>query len=606
MNRSIPENIIEDISTRCDIVDLINSVVPLKKAGSNRWKACCPFHEEKTPSFVVDNQRQRYHCFGCGKGGNVFSFVMEQEGVDFPNAVHLLAAKCGVIIPEKTYSSPQQRQAASQRSDQRQRLYMINEQFAAWFAENLKRNPQSPVGSYLSSRNISDELIDKFGLGAAPDGWDNCLKFGYQRGYSNAELLDAGILTSNEQGKVYDRFRNRLMFPIWNEQDKVVAFSARTIEKDAQGAKYVNSPETPVFRKSSILYGLAKARNGIKQLKSAILCEGQLDVIAMHRAGFTNSVAPQGTAFTDEQARILKRYTDCLYVAFDSDGAGRKAALRTFELTLPLGFELRVIRFPANSDPDAVYAESGENGIKQLVDGAVDFFTFLLAELSTIHDTNSPTGKSRIIADTIQYLHKMTDTISRELYLNRLAETLKVRFETVFNEMNKFKSKPQYAKQSYDQQPPINAQETPQEIRSTPLIEQAEETLLRMALIDEPVATRLAAELPHENISSTVIGNALNELIRLSMEGEWSNALNHLATIEQNSPNPKLSSILLDANIKLDEKQKAKAVDDCISAITGFHSKNSKADLMQRLKNAATVEEKRHIMQELQNMVKKG
>jgi DNA primase len=605
MNRFIPENIIEDIQARCDIIDLINSVVPLKKAGSNRWKACCPFHEEKTPSFVVDNQRQRYHCFGCGKGGNVFSFIMEHEGVDFPNAAHLLADRCGVIIPEKTYADPQQRQAAVQRSDQRQRLYKINEQFAAWFADNIKRNPQSPVANYLASRNIPPELIEKFTLGAAPDGWDNCLKFGYQLGYSEAELLAAGILTSNEKGQVYDRFRNRLMFPIWNEQDKVVAFSARTIEQEAQGAKYVNSPETPVFRKSSILYGLAKARNGIKQFKSAILCEGQLDVIAMHRAGFNNAVAPQGTAFTDEQARILKRYTDCLYIAFDSDGAGRKAALRTFELTLPLGFELRVIRFPANSDPDAVYAQSGEAGIKQLVDGAIDFFTFLLAELSTVHDPTSPTGKSRIIADVIQYLYKMTDTISRELYLNRLAETLKVRFETVFNEMNKFKSKPQY-KTSHNYEPQINHSEAAPELRSTPLIEQAEETLLRIALVDEMVANRLAAELPHQNISATVIGTALNELIRLSMEGEWHTTLSHLSTMEQNNPHPKLSSILLDANIQLDEKQKLKAVDDCIAAISGFHSKNSKADLMQRLKNATTVEEKRQIMQELQNMLKKG
>jgi DNA primase len=606
MNRAIPENIIDDIRARCDIVDLISSFLPMKKAGSTRWKACCPFHEEKTPSFVVDNQRQRYHCFGCGKGGDIFSFMMDREGVDFPNAIHLLAGRCGVIIPEKTYSTPQQRQAAEQRTDQRQRLYKINEDFAAWFADNLKRNPGSPVGNYLATRNLTGDIINNFGLGATPDGWDNSLKFGLQRGYSEAEMLDAGILTRNEQGRVYDRFRNRLMFPIWNEQDKVVAFSARTIEKESQGAKYVNSPETPVFRKSSILYGLAKARRAMNERKSAIMCEGQLDVIAMHRAGFTNTVAPQGTAFTDEQARILKRYTDCLYIAFDSDSAGRKATLRALELTLPLGFELRIIQFPPNTDPDTVYASSGESGIKQLVDGSVDFFEFILAEIGTMHDKTSPVGKSRIIADVIQYLHKMTDHVSRELYLNRLAETLNVRFETVFKEMNKFKSKPQYTKQNYDLQPQVTSADTANEATSIPLIKEAEETLLRMTLIDETVANRLVAELPHENISNTIIGQALHEVIRLSMDGEWQNSIASLTEFERTHNNHKLSMILLDATTQLNNDQKAKAVNDCILAINGHHSKNSKAELMQRLKNAETAEEKRKIMQELQNMIKRG
>lgn len=606
MNRAIPDNIIEDIRARCDIVELINSFLPLSKAGSNRWKACCPFHEEKTPSFVVDNQRQRYHCFGCGKGGDIFKFMMEREGVDFPNAIHLLADKCGVTIPEKSYSTPQQRQAAIQRADTRQRLYMINEHFATWFTENLTNNPDSPVANYLSSRNLPRELINSFRLGAAPVGWDNSLKFGRQHGYSEAELLEAGILTRNEQGRVYDRFRNRLMFPIWNEQGKVVAFSARTIEQNPQGAKYVNSPETPVFRKSSILYGLAKARLGIHELKSAILCEGQLDVIAMHRAGFNNTVAPQGTAFTDEQARIIKRYTDCLYIAFDSDGAGRKAALRAIELTLPLEFEVRVIRFPVNSDPDSVYAIEGANGIKRLVDEAIDFFTFLVAELGLNHNATTPMGKSRIIAEVIQYLHKMTNNISRELYLNRLAETLNVRFETVFKEMNKFKHTPQFARQSHDLQSPVNAPEVSQEATSNPMIEKAEETLLRIALIDEAVAHRLSTELPHEKISTTVIGNALNELIRLAMDGEWGEALNYLSKLERDNPHPKLSAILLDANIKLDEQQKTKSITDCIAAIANVHSTNTKAALLQRLKVADTVEEKHQLMQELQNMIKKN
>ncbi|MFA6714295.1 MAG: DNA primase, partial [Victivallaceae bacterium] len=356
MNRAVPDEIVEEIRSRCNIVDVIRSYIPLKKAGGGTWKALCPFHNEKTPSFTVSEARGRYHCFGCGAGGDVFRFVMDWEKVDFPNAIHILASKCGVIIPEKTYSSPEDRQQAKQRAGKRERLYQINKEFAEWYALLLKNNPEWPVSQYLAQRGIPPETAQKFQLGAAPDAWDASLTHGKELDFSEEELLESGIVLVNEENKrVYDRFRNRLVFPIWNEQGRVVGFSARTIEKEVPGAKYVNSPETPVFKKSGILYALPLARKAIQEHNMAILCEGQLDTIAMHRAGFECAVAPQGTAFTDEQARILKRYTDRIYLAFDSDAAGQKASARALELLLPLDFEIKVMRFPPGSDPDEIF-----------------------------------------------------------------------------------------------------------------------------------------------------------------------------------------------------------------------------------------------------------
>lgn len=605
MNRAVPDQIIDEIRSRCDIVELVNSYLPLKRAGGSRWKACCPFHEEKTPSFTVDSQRQRYHCFGCGKGGDVFSFVMEKEGVDFPNSAHLLASRLGIIIPEETYDSPQERAQAKARANKRERIYAINDAFAKWFAGTLNNYPDSPVAVYLRSRQIPPDIAAKFELGAAPDSWDAGLQYGRSLGFSDNELLDAGIVLKNENsGRVYDRFRNRLVFPIWNEQGRVVAFSARTIEQEVQGAKYVNSPETPVFRKSNVLYALPKARQGIQQRKSVILCEGQLDVIAMHRAGFDNSVAPQGTAFTDEQARILKRYSDLIYIAFDSDGAGRKAALRAFELVLPLDFEAKVIIFPGGEDPDGIFRAQGEQGISALVENAVDFFDFLFEQTAVQHDTASPVGKGRVVSEIIPYLQKITNSVTRELYMTRLAEVLNIRIETIFKEMNKFRSQARYGRQDYDFEPQHQEpQKTAATVVAVPaLIAQAEETLLRLALLDENTGTRLGSQLPHEMISESPVGKALNEAIRLTMSGEWESCIEHLTESERDNPDRKLSEILLEADPGLKKSKLEQAVRECVDAIKVHHRKIKTAELMEQLKNASTAEEKKQCLTKLQEL----
>ncbi|OGV52425.1 MAG: DNA primase [Lentisphaerae bacterium GWF2_44_16] len=568
MNRYIPDEIIEEIRGRCDIVDLVNSYVPLKQAGSH-WQACCPFHEEKTPSFKVNPQRQIYHCFGCGKGGNIFTFVMEREGVDFPEAARMLAQKYGIFIPET--SSGDRTSSRQESPDVKERIYLLHEKIKVWFERNLWTNPQSPVALYLAQRQIPEEISRKFGIGAAPDSWDAALNWGKREGFTEKELLDAGIIIENRDTpnvRIYDRFRNRLIFSICDEQNRVVAFSARTIEKDPEGAKYVNSPETPIFRKSRILYGLSLARQAVKQKGFIILCEGQLDVIAMHRAGFENTAAPQGTAFTEEQARIIKRYTDCLYIAFDADKAGIKASLRAFEIVLPLGFQVKTISFPGGKDPDELFKNSGPDAISEAVEKASDFFDFLIEKLSLEYDISTPSGKGNMVAEVLMVLAKIDNSITRSSYISRLALRLGIPEEAVFSEMKKLPKSAAYstaAERKNDSQP-----STPPATKNISTLEEslriAEETLLELALVNGNVCKKIEAELPTEMISSTPVGKALELVIQMNMNDEWEFAARALSEGLTENPDPSISRILaLSSNVA--QSKQDKAVSDCISRI---------------------------------------
>jgi len=605
MNRAVPDEIIDEIRARCNIADIIRSYIPIKKSGHGTWKALCPFHQEKTPSFNINEQRQHFHCFGCGKGGDVFRFVMEWEGVDFPNAIHLLASKCAVIIPEKTYTNPEERRQAAERSNQRERIYAINEEFASWYAAQLHEHPESPVAQYLQTRGIPDDIAARFRIGIAPDSWDASFNHGRALGFSEHELFESGIVTSNENsGKLYDRFRNRLIFPIWNEQGKVVAFSARTIEKNPEGAKYVNSPETPVFKKGNILYALPLARQEIQKTGFAILCEGQLDVIAMHRAGFCNAVAPQGTAFTDEQARILKRYTDKLYISFDSDSAGIKAAVRALEIVLPMDFEVKVIQFPEGRDPDEIFRASGSEGLKQMVDNAADFFDFLCRRILSQFDQNTPFGKSRSVAETVPFIRKISKPVARDLYIQKLAGMLNIKPDAIYQELNKIRQDESSAFRSIvksdREKGPALEEQAINRIADLPTdIIHAEEVLLEIALASQNVSLRLSQELPPEMISDSPVGHALNEIISLTMNGEWQDASAHLGSMEHEKHDPKVSQILT-KECSYPEDKLEKAVNECIAAIKKYFKEKKKSEVLNQLRNSTTPEEKQELLKQLQ------
>ena len=377
---------------------------------------------------------------------------MEKENVDFPNAVRLLADRYHVRIPENTgeYGGSGGDSKAAEAKD---RLYLLHEKIQAWYENNLWSNPAcSAVKDYLEGRQIPREVAKKFGLGAAPDSWDAAITWSKREKFTEEELLSAGLIkTSENASRNYDHFRNRLIFPIWNEQGKVVAFSARTIVKDTKEAKYVNSPETPIFKKSRILYALPLSRQAIgKEDGFAILCEGQLDAIAMHRAGCENAVAPQGTAFTEEQAVILKRYTRGVRLAFDADGAGQQAIMKAIKILLPMEFDIKVIRFPGGKDPDELYKNSGAEAIKDAVGAAIDFFDFLFQKISAEHDVSTPQGKGALSAAVIEYINLIPNAVARTAYASKLSGLLGLPEQAIYDELNKSRNKVAAQKQIPD------------------------------------------------------------------------------------------------------------------------------------------------------------
>lgn len=566
MNRHIPDEIIEQIRDRADIVDVVGSYLPLKRAGTN-FKALCPFHDEKTPSFMVNPQRNSFHCFGCGKGGDSFRFVMERENVDFPNAIHLLANRYNITIPEE----PIGQGTRSGQSSDRERLYSLHETLRDWYTRLLWENP-SPIQDYFLSRAIPREIADAFQLGASPDSWTDTIDFLRGKGFTEKELRLSGIAKESDKdnSRIYDRFRNRLMFPIWNEQGRVVAFSARTIEADHGGAKYINSPETPIFQKSRVLYGLPLARKAMRDKGAAILCEGQLDVIAMHRAGFDNTVAPQGTAFTDEQARILKRYSETLILAFDSDGAGIKAAVRAIDIALPTGLEVKVALFPPGSDPDDLFKQGGPDAIANIISSAGDFFDFLLQMAQQGSDGDSSWNVDKIVNDILEHVARIDSTVIRSSYAMRLAQRLRLPENAIFAELNKRRrtdATPTRRAPSVQAATPTASLQTIQNTTSgDKLIEKAEETLLELALAHGTVGKRLEEALPHEMISQSPIGRALNKVILKTMEGDWEMAADELLADLADNPEPAVSRILTNPT-QYDHEHQEKAVDDCLRTI---------------------------------------
>lgn len=594
--KHIPEDIIEEIRTRCDIVDLINSYVPLKKAGA-AWQACCPFHQEKSPSFKVNPERQIYHCFGCGKGGNAFSFVMEMESVDFPEAARILARKLGITIPEKEEKHSSFASSSGQ-SVSRDRLYLLHEKISSFFQRVLLENPDSAVSQYFMTRNIPGDAASKFGIGAAPDSWDSGMRWALSQGFSTPELLDAGLIVPRQSSDgYYDRFRNRLMFPICNEQGHVVAFSGRTIEKDFEGGKYVNSPETPIFKKSSILYALHLAKQPMQKQGFAILCEGQLDVIAMHRAGFENTAAPQGTAFTIEQASKIKRFANSLYIAFDSDSAGKKAAFRAIDIALPLGFDVRIISFPSGKDPDELLKTHGPEAIAQAVNSAESFFNFIFREAAANNDISTAEGKGRAVEEMLNFLNKVQSSVTRSSYVSQLSGLLKISENAVFREMKRLNAKnSRYSDRMHTPKPRENAAFSVN-TEADSSVKQAEEQLLALSLSHGTVGKYLETELPHEMISASPAGRALEKVIQFTINGEWEFAEKAILDEMNLNPDPAITSILA-KHQNFDKEFQEKALRDCVRTIKVSYLKKKYEEVTKAFAAASSPEEKKALLAE--------
>jgi len=489
----ISDEIIEEVRNRTDLVEVISDYVLLKKSGEN-YKALCPFHVEKTPSFIVNPRKGIFHCFGCGVGGNIYSFLMKVEKMEFVDAVKYLARRCGVPIPELQNSKYIQ---------EKDTLHKINELASNFYEQVLWAQEGKKGLDYLKKRGITEETIKKFKLGYAPDAWDKVLNTLVAKGYSQAQIHQAGLVLPREGGGYYDRFRNRVIFPIINPFNRIIGFGARVLDDSLP--KYINTPETPIYHKGKILYGLNFAKDAIRKLNTVIIVEGYTDVILLSQAGFENVVATSGTAFTQDQVRLLKKYGEEVVVLFDPDTAGVQATLRGLDLLMEEEMRVKVVSLSEKLDPAEFLAQFGPQEFLKCLQNADDLLDYRLNQCLTAGNINTTLGKIKALEDIIPTILKISNPIQRQDFIKRVAETLRVEEEIILSELKKWQGKPSVSASEY-----VTKQEEG--------VVLAEKGLIKFMLENKVTALQILQEIKPEDFSNTQCKEICEVIVELLMQ----------------------------------------------------------------------------------------
>ena len=421
------EDFIQEVISSNDIADVISEYTPLKKQSSG-MVGLCPFHKEKTPSFHVSPDKQLYHCFGCGVGGTVINFLMQAENFDFVEAVKYLAERASIPIPERGDGS-------NERYERKQRIYRMNRLAARFFYKELYTERAKSAQAYVKKRGLNRETLKTYGIGYAPDSWDALLKYLEGEGFHRGEAVDAGLAIMNDKGRVYDRFRDRLMFPVIDVRGNVIGFSGRVLVPDAKGMKYINTPETPVFSKGKNLFSLNLAKKSGQD--SLILAEGQMDVISLYQSGIKNAIATLGTAITPEQAWLISRYTKKLYVCYDSDAAGQKATARAIEQFKGLDVSVRIIEIPQGKDPDEFLKTHSAEAFEKLNKDAKNTTSYYIAQLKKKYNLDDIGQKIEFSKEAVELLAGISNEMERDMHIRTLAEELEVTPESIRAEIKK-------------------------------------------------------------------------------------------------------------------------------------------------------------------------
>jgi DNA primase len=567
----IPEPVLEQVRQNNDIVEVIGSYFPLKHAGAN-FRALCPFHKEKTPSFNVNPQKQIWHCFGCGAGGNVFTFVMKYENLDFVSAVRRLAERAGIKIEFEEHASDLGR-------DQKESLLKLHELAANFFHHNLMKEPSAAVArEYLKKRRITSETAKKWRLGYSPDAWDGLIQHAAARKFS-AELLEtAGLALRRDSGTgFYDRFRGRLMFPICDEQGRAVGFSGRILTEEKDQPKYVNSPETPIFQKGRILFALDKARRAIIDEKYAIVCEGQIDTISCHEAGVENVVAPQGTALTEQHARILKRYGEEVVLMFDADAAGQNAIVRSAEPLWDAGVVIRVAVLPEGHDPDSFVKAFGAERLKELLTKSPSFFSYLLDRLCQQHDPRSERGKLQIARQMAEWLARIPTPILLSTYAQHTAQRLDVSEDALRREVAKLTGNRRTRSATAGDSEAVDAAEVDD---TRPRGLPAEVMLLQMMLIDERALEMAVERLDLAWLTDSVAAQTIRDVVRLFNSRNW----NGPSALLNQSLGEETSRLVSELLLNPQETKRPEAVAaDCLATLEKQWAERQSRDLRKEL-----------------------
>ena len=506
----LPERFLDELLARTDIVDLVSESVRLTKKGNSYW-GCCPFHSEKTPSFHVVPDRQMYKCFGCGKGGGAINFVMELENLPFKDAVAVLAQRVGMQVPEFG-SSPGAR-------ERREKILTINRQAARAFHRWL-HGPEGAEGlAYLQRRGLSKRTLTNFGLGFAPNGWDSLITELSAQGYDKRDLLDAGLAVSNKDGRIYDRFRNRVIFPIIDVRGNVIGFGGRVM--DDSNPKYLNSPDTPVYNKSRNLFALNIAKTS--KVGRVILTEGYMDTISLHQAGFDSAVASLGTALTEEHGQLLSRYFKEAVIAYDGDGAGIKAAQRAIPILEKAGLKVKVLRVAGAKDPDEFIKAYGREAFARLLDQSENQVDYRLAQIQKKYNLTDDSQKVAFLQEAAQLVSTLRSAVEREIYGGHAAHTAGDSPDTMKLEVDRaLKARLRKAKKQQERRDLTPASQLQPRARSLRYENirsaRAEEGLLRLLMLDPGLADKMAG-ITGAEFSSPLLGRAFDRLMQRAGEG---------------------------------------------------------------------------------------
>ncbi len=502
---------LDELNARCDILDVVGRYVQLKKSGG-RYFGLCPFHNEKTGSFCVTPERQMFHCFGCGVGGGVLTFIMHAEGLSFPDAVQFMAAQVGMQVPE-TQADPREAQ-------RRKRLLGLSTEAARFFHRQLWLPENATVAKYFLNRGLSRKTMNNFGLGYAPDSFSSLLNAMAEKGYSKEELLDAGLASRSERGHVYDRFRHRVMFPIIDVRGQVIAFGGRVM--DDSKPKYLNSPETSIFHKSRNLFALNLARK--TKSDYFILAEGYMDVIALHQAGFDSAVASLGTALTDEQVRLISRHTGKIVISYDADGAGQDAAQRAIDLLKKTDLQVKVLRIPGAKDPDEFIKEKGADAYRKLIERSESDNAYRLESIAAKYDLDEDEERVRFLHEAAGTLAKIDNAVEREVYAGRAAKMAKVTVEAMEIEVKRALSV-RRKKQKSDEKRELRAVVSAAQPRDRTLQYQnvrsarAEEGIIRLIFADDSLIDEVAARITPQEFTAQVLQKIFAHALTLRRQG---------------------------------------------------------------------------------------
>lgn len=589
MPNYLPEDFIEEVRVANEITDVLSEYLTLKPKGKNYF-GLCPFHNEKTPSFSVDPEKQLYHCFGCGAGGNVFTFIMDQERLDFIDSVKFLAQRKGIPLPG-SIESPQDEETRKHK----EQLYRLNREAALYYHENLLSHHGRHALEYLKSRGIDQRIIKTFGIGYAPRSWDSTKNYLLSKGFDKQLLTETGLILEKNQ-REYDRFRDRIMFPIIDHRDRVVGFGGRVLDDSAP--KYLNSPESPIFNKGSVLFGLNLARKR-RPIESFIIVEGYLDVITLHRFGIYNGVASLGTALTPDQARLMRRYAQNIYTAYDGDTAGQKATLRGLDILKSVGCNVRVIVFPKGMDPDDILVNHGIEYFNKLMNNAMTITDFKLERLQAQYDLDNQEEKVEFTTKAVRILTDVDNLLERDIYIQRLNNLTGFRPELLYRYVEQVENR--------GGKPGLKKNKIGNNRHTTPIRKarihiaaniKAEMHLIRLMASDEEMAKRIINRLGDLRFDDPIhnkVADIIKELIARDVGLNPAQVLNY---VQDDKLRGKITEIF---EIEMEYDNVDRYIDDCIGELRRSQLEKRRNYLMEQISRMDEMQEHNSI--EYKNLV---